>query len=69
MIARVPDEAPFVLARQPRNLKALVRRMLALEPLERYEKALEDARTVLRHCPAEEYEEQQPSPQRRRPHG
>jgi len=40
-----------VLEQQPENLKALVRRMIALEPLEKYEAALDDARSVLRACP------------------
>lgn len=47
----VVRDTTFVLAREPANFKALVRRMLALEPLERYESALEDARAVLRQNP------------------
>lgn len=45
-------ETSFVLEHQPDNLKALIRRMVALEPLEKYERALEDARCVLRHAPS-----------------
>jgi len=45
-------ETSFVLESQPDNLKALIRRMVALEPLEKYERALEDARCVLRHAPS-----------------
>merc|ERR1712187_489009 len=44
----VVDETNFVLEHQPDNVKALLRRMLALEPLEKYEQALADARLVLR---------------------
>lgn len=47
-------ETSFVLEHQPNNLKALIRRMVALEPLEKYERALEDARHVLRHAPGNE---------------
>ncbi|CAK0890812.1 unnamed protein product [Prorocentrum cordatum] len=47
----VVAETTAVLEQQPDNLKALARRMLALEPLEKHERALEDARRVLRHCP------------------
>jgi len=47
----VVEDSTWVLERDPENLKALVRRMIALEPLERYERAMEDARHVLRHCP------------------
>jgi stress-induced-phosphoprotein 1 len=50
----VIQDSTWVLEREPDNLKALVRRMIALEPLEKYEKALEDARRVLRHCPGHE---------------
>jgi tetratricopeptide (TPR) repeat protein len=50
----VVADASYVLAREPANLKALTRRMLALEPLERYEAALEDARAVLRQDPRNE---------------
>jgi len=46
--AAVVRDASFVLERQPGNAKALMRRMLALEPLERYQEALADARTLLR---------------------
>lgn len=45
-------DASFVLEREPTNMKALVRRMLALEPLEKYEKALQDARAVLLQDPS-----------------
>jgi len=48
---RVVEETNFVLESQPDNAKALMRRMQALEPLEKYEKALEDARHVLRLVP------------------
>lgn len=41
-----------MLERQPDNLKALMRRMIALEPLEKYEAALCDARAVLRVMPS-----------------
>jgi len=44
----------FVLQREPNNFKALFRRMLALEPLERYAAALEDARAILRQDPRNE---------------
>merc|ERR1711904_556717 len=44
----------FVLEHEPKNCKALVRRMLALEPLERYEQALQDARAVLSQDPRNE---------------
>jgi len=50
----VVEDATWVLERDPDNLKALIRRMIALEPLEKYEKALEDARHILRHCPGHE---------------
>jgi len=50
----VVKDTNFVLERDPRNFKALVRRMLALEPMERYEKALEDARAVLSQDPRNE---------------
>merc|ERR1712178_525252 len=43
----VIKDMSFVLEREPHNLKALTRRMLALEPMERYEQALRDARSVL----------------------
>jgi len=44
----------YVLEHEPSNIKALVRRMLALEPLERYEQALKDARSVLLQDPRNE---------------
>jgi len=47
----VVRDCSFVLQRDPGNFKALVRRMLALEPLERYEAALVDAQAVLRLDP------------------
>jgi len=50
----VVKDTNFVLERDPRNFKALVRRMLALEPMERYELALEDARAVLSQDPRNE---------------
>jgi len=50
----VIEDSTWVLERDPENLKALVRRMIALEPLEKYERALEDARHILRHCPGHE---------------
>eukprot|EP00747_Dinoflagellata_sp_TGD_P161824 gnl/TRDRNA2_/TRDRNA2_178766_c0_seq1.p1 gnl/TRDRNA2_/TRDRNA2_178766_c0~~gnl/TRDRNA2_/TRDRNA2_178766_c0_seq1.p1 ORF type:complete len:504 (+),score=126.55 gnl/TRDRNA2_/TRDRNA2_178766_c0_seq1:96-1514(+) len=50
----VVSDASFVLERDPQNFKALVRRMLALEPLERYEAALQDVRAVLRQNPRHE---------------
>lgn len=50
----VAKDASFVLEREPNNIKALVRRMLAYEPLERYEAALQDARAVLRQEPRHE---------------
>merc|ERR1711865_20813 len=50
----VIKDTNFVLEREPRNLKALVRRMLALEPLERYEQSFEDARAVLLQDPRHE---------------
>lgn len=50
----VVKDASFVLERDPTNLKALIRRMCALEPLERYEAALADARSVLRQDPRHE---------------
>merc|ERR1719428_1341336 len=50
----VVEDSTWVLEREPENLKALIRRMIALEPLEKYERALEDARTILRHCPGHE---------------
>lgn len=36
---------------QPENLKARLRRMLALEPMEKYREALADARFVLARDP------------------
>lgn len=50
----VVKDTNFVLEREPQNVKALVRRMLALEPLERYEQAFEDARAVLLQQPRHE---------------
>merc|ERR1712176_126925 len=50
----VVKETNVVLEEQPDNLKALMRRMLALEPLEKYEDALADARHVIRLAPANE---------------
>merc|ERR1711865_189261 len=50
----VIKDTNFVLEREPLNVKALMRRMLALEPLERYEKALQDARAVLVQDPRNE---------------
>merc|ERR1719478_555715 len=47
----VVEETNFVLQHQPDNAKALMRRMQALEPLEKYEAALADARHVLRLVP------------------
>merc|ERR1712048_1515643 len=50
----VVEETNFVLEHQPDNVKALLRRMLALEPLEKYEEALADARRVIQMCPGNE---------------
>jgi len=50
----VVRETNFVLEQQPDNLKALMRRMIALEPLEKYEQALEDARHVIKFAPGNE---------------
>jgi stress-induced-phosphoprotein 1 len=50
----VVQETNFVLEQQPGNLKALLRRMLALEPLEKYEQALADARLVIQQAPGNE---------------
>lgn len=50
----VVKDTSFVIEQDPGNTKALMRRMLALEPLERYEAALEDARAVLRQDPRHE---------------
>merc|ERR1712072_927684 len=50
----VVRDTSYVLDKEPCNLKALSRRMLALEPLERYEAALADARTLLRQDPRNE---------------
>jgi len=47
----VVKETNFVLEHQPDNAKALLRRMQALEPLEKYEAAVADARHVLRLLP------------------
>jgi len=52
--AQVIKDTTFVLEREPDNLKALLRRMLAYEPLEKYEAALNDARSVLSQCPGNE---------------
>jgi tetratricopeptide (TPR) repeat protein len=52
--AQVIKDTSFVLEREPGNLKALIRRMLACEPLEKYEAALDDARKVLYQCPSNE---------------
>lgn len=49
--SNVVKECNFVLEHQPDNAKALMRRMQALEPLEKYEAALADARHVLRLLP------------------
>jgi len=48
----VVEDSTFVLEQQPDNFKALMRRMIALEPLEKYEAALRDARAVLRLAPS-----------------
>jgi stress-induced-phosphoprotein 1 len=50
----VVADSSWVLEREPDNLKALIRRMIALEPMEKYEKALADARHILRLCPGHE---------------
>jgi tetratricopeptide (TPR) repeat protein len=50
----VVEEANIVLTQQPHNLKALIRRMIAFEPLEKYEAALDDARRVLSYAPGNE---------------
>lgn len=50
----VVEDSTFVLEIQPENLKALMRRMLAYEPLEKYSLAVADAKAVLRHAPANE---------------
>lgn len=50
----VVADTSFVLDHEPANIKALTRRMLALEPLERFKAALEDARGVLRQDPRNE---------------
>eukprot|EP00927_Polykrikos_kofoidii_P009707 TRINITY_DN14066_c0_g1_i1.p1 TRINITY_DN14066_c0_g1~~TRINITY_DN14066_c0_g1_i1.p1 ORF type:complete len:431 (+),score=95.99 TRINITY_DN14066_c0_g1_i1:78-1370(+) len=50
----VVADTSFVLDHEPANIKALTRRMLALEPLERFKAALEDAREVLRQDPRNE---------------
>jgi len=50
----VIKDTDFVLEHEPCNFKALVRRMLALEPLERYDQALKDARAVLLQDPRNE---------------
>lgn len=50
----VVKETNFVLEQQPDNIKALMRRMLAFEPLEKFEEALADARRVLIQAPGNE---------------
>lgn len=50
----VVKDASFVIDNDPTNLKALVRRMLACEPLEKYEAALIDARAILQQDPRHE---------------
>lgn len=50
----VVEDTTFVLKHQPDNIKALMRRMIALEPLEKYAAALKDAQHVLRHVPGNE---------------
>lgn len=50
----VVKDTSFVLEHEPGNAKALLRRMLALEPLERYEEALKDARAALQQEPHHE---------------
>ena len=50
----VVKESTFVLEKQPQNLKALIRRMIAYEPLEKYEKSLDDARRILSQAPGHE---------------
>jgi tetratricopeptide (TPR) repeat protein len=47
----VVADTNYVLQKEPSNFKALFRRMLALEPLERYQAALEDARALLQQDP------------------
>lgn len=47
----VVEDSTWVLEHDPDNLKALIRRMIALEPMEKYQRALEDARHILRLCP------------------
>jgi tetratricopeptide (TPR) repeat protein len=47
----VVADTNYVLQKEPGNFKALFRRMLALEPMERYEAALEDARALIRQDP------------------
>lgn len=50
----VVKETNFVLEQQPDNTKALLRRMLAYEPIEKYEEALADARRVISLAPGNE---------------
>lgn len=50
----VVEDTTAVLEIQPDNLKALCRRMVAYEPLEKYQKALDDARAVLKYVPGHE---------------
>jgi len=50
----VVEESTFVLEQQPENAKALLRRMLAYEPMEKYDKALADCRAVLKVAPGNE---------------
>jgi stress-induced-phosphoprotein 1 len=50
----VVEDSSWVLEQEPDNLKALIRRMIAYEPMEKYEKALADARHILRLCPTHE---------------
>lgn len=47
----VVEDTSAVLALDPLNITALTRRMLALEPLEKYKAALADARAVLQQEP------------------
>jgi len=47
----VKEDADEVLKLQPENLKARLRRMLALEPMDKLKQALEDARFILARDP------------------
>eukprot|EP00928_Gymnodinium_smaydae_P026709 TRINITY_DN20891_c0_g1_i1.p1 TRINITY_DN20891_c0_g1~~TRINITY_DN20891_c0_g1_i1.p1 ORF type:complete len:454 (+),score=98.11 TRINITY_DN20891_c0_g1_i1:161-1363(+) len=47
----VVEDTSFVLEKDPMNVEALTRRMLALEPMEKYKAALADARSVLNQQP------------------